>query len=67
MGHVGTTQVGNTACGSQKFLGTGEHGVGIGKKGYLVDELGEGTVKLMQIIKQTVDPLNLLNPGKVRL
>lgn len=45
--------------------GTGEHGVGVGKKEYLVDELGEGTVELMRTIKQAVDPLNLLNPGKV--
>lgn len=45
---------------------TGEHGVGVGKKQYLVEELGEGTVELMRAIKRTVDPLNLLNPGKVR-
>lgn len=44
---------------------TGEHGVGIGKKEYLVEELGEGTVELMRTIKRTVDPLNLFNPGKV--
>ncbi|RDB21563.1 D-lactate dehydrogenase [cytochrome], mitochondrial [Hypsizygus marmoreus] len=44
---------------------TGEHGVGIGKKEYLVDELGEGTVELMRVIKRAVDPLNLLNPGKL--
>lgn len=45
--------------------GTGEHGVGIGKKEYLVEELGEGTVKLMKTIKKTLDPSNLFNPGKV--
>ncbi|PVF98174.1 hypothetical protein CPB86DRAFT_705625 [Serendipita vermifera] len=44
---------------------TGEHGVGIGKKEYLTEELGEGTVTLMRAIKQTVDPMNLFNPGKV--
>lgn len=44
---------------------TGEHGVGIGKKEYLVEELGEGTVKLMKTIKKTLDPLNLFNPGKL--
>ncbi|KAF9001885.1 D-lactate dehydrogenase cytochrome oxidoreductase [Cyathus striatus] len=44
---------------------TGEHGVGVGKKEYLVDELGEGTVDLMRMIKYVVDPLNILNPGKV--
>lgn len=51
---------------SQLFLGTGEHGVGIGKKEYLYEELGEGTVELMKTIKRTLDPLNLFNPGKVR-
>lgn len=44
---------------------TGEHGVGIGKKEYLVEELGEGTVQLMKTIKKTLDPLNLFNPGKL--
>ncbi|PPQ68693.1 hypothetical protein CVT24_007578 [Panaeolus cyanescens] len=43
---------------------TGEHGVGIGKKEYLVEELGEGTVELMKKIKRTIDPLGLFNPGK---
>lgn len=44
---------------------TGEHGVGVGKKEYLVDELGEGTVELMRTIKAAVDPLNILNPSKL--
>ncbi|KAF8906305.1 FAD-linked oxidase-like protein [Gymnopilus junonius] len=44
---------------------TGEHGVGIGKKEYLNEELGEGTVKLMKTIKNTIDPLGLFNPGKL--
>ena len=46
-------------------LGTGEHGVGMGKKRFLVEELGEETVALMKTIKSTLDPLNLFNPGKV--
>lgn len=46
-------------------IGTGEHGVGIGKREYLYSELGEGTVELMRSIKKTIDPLNLFNPGKV--
>ena len=45
---------------------TGEHGVGVGKKEYLVEELGEGTVELMRTVKQAIDPLGLFNPGKVR-
>jgi D-lactate dehydrogenase (cytochrome) len=48
------------------FLGTGEHGVGIGKKEFLVEELGEGTVALMKTIKRAIDPLRIMNPGKVR-
>jgi len=45
--------------------GTGEHGVGVGKKEYLAIELGPNTVKLMKTIKQAIDPLNIMNPGKV--
>ncbi|KDN50538.1 hypothetical protein RSAG8_01036, partial [Rhizoctonia solani AG-8 WAC10335] len=44
---------------------TGEHGVGVGKKKYLYDELGEGTVELMKTIKMAIDPLNIMNPGKL--
>lgn len=47
------------------YAGTGEHGVGVGKKAYLIDELGPNTVQLMKKIKHTLDPLNLFNPGKV--
>ncbi|KAF8157423.1 FAD-linked oxidase-like protein [Mycena galopus ATCC 62051] len=44
---------------------TGEHGVGLGKREFLVEELGAGTVALMKAIKRTVDPLGLMNPGKL--
>lgn len=44
---------------------TGEHGVGDGKKKYLVDELGGPAVDLLGAIKKAVDPLNLMNPGKI--
>ena len=37
----------------------------MGKRVYLIDELGEGTVELMKTIKRTLDPYNLFNPGKV--
>ena len=47
------------------MIGTGEHGVGIGKKEYLVEELGVNTVELMRTIKRAIDPLNIMNPGKV--
>jgi D-lactate dehydrogenase (cytochrome) len=45
---------------------TGEHGVGVGKREYLVRELGPGTVRLMKTVKHALDPLGLFNPGKVR-
>ena len=43
---------------------TGEHGIGIGKQSYLVEELGE-TVALMRDLKRAFDPENLMNPGKI--
>lgn len=44
---------------------TGEHGVGVGKKKYLEPQLGAQAVALMRTIKQSLDPKNILNPGKV--
>lgn len=44
-----------------RHIGTGEHGVGIGKKEYLNQELGEGTVRFMKKLKRTIDPLDLFN------
>jgi FAD/FMN-containing dehydrogenase len=32
---------------------------------YLKDEIGESGIKLMQSIKQAIDPENLFNPGKL--
>ncbi len=44
---------------------TGEHGVGLLKRQWLVDELGENQSKLQWQIKKLFDPNNILNPGKV--
>jgi len=44
---------------------TGEHGVGLHKQGFLLDELGAAPVALMRQIKHAMDPHNLMNPGKV--
>ncbi len=44
---------------------TGEHGIGLHKMGYLVDEAGAGAVELMRSIKRALDPKNIMNPGKV--
>jgi D-lactate dehydrogenase (cytochrome) len=44
---------------------TGEHGIGLHKMGYLLQEAGTGAVAMMRSIKQTLDPKNIMNPGKV--
>ncbi|MET9416261.1 FAD-linked oxidase C-terminal domain-containing protein [Streptomyces klenkii] len=44
---------------------TGEHGVGVLKKEWLARELGPVGLEIQRGIKKTLDPLNLLNPGKV--
>jgi glycolate oxidase len=44
---------------------TGEHGVGLAKKGFLRRQLGEGSFELMRTVKKALDPQGLLNPGKV--
>jgi D-lactate dehydrogenase (cytochrome) len=44
---------------------TGEHGVGLHKMGFLVDEAGEGSVAMMRAVKHALDPDNILNPGKI--
>jgi D-lactate dehydrogenase (cytochrome) len=43
---------------------TGEHGIGIGKMGSLAQEMGEA-VDVMRSLKRAVDPLDIMNPGKV--
>jgi D-lactate dehydrogenase (cytochrome) len=44
---------------------TGEHGIGQGKQKYLEGELGSEAIEAMRAIKQALDPLNILNPGKI--
>ena len=44
---------------------TGEHGIGLHKQDFLVDETGTGAVAMMRQIKQALDPHNIMNPGKI--
>ncbi|KAM8799407.1 putative D-lactate dehydrogenase, mitochondrial [Eudromia elegans] len=44
---------------------TGEHGIGLGKRELLREEVGEEGLATMRQIKATLDPKNLMNPGKV--
>jgi glycolate oxidase len=43
---------------------TGEHGVGLLKRDWLQDELGEISLDLQHAIRKVFDPLEILNPGK---
>jgi D-lactate dehydrogenase (cytochrome) len=44
---------------------SGEHGVGLHKMGFLVDEAGAGAVDLMRQLKRALDPLDIMNPGTI--
>ena len=46
---------------------SGEHGTGVAKRGYLEAQRGPDAVRTMKAIKAAMDPLNILNPGKIFL
>lgn len=46
---------------------TGEHGVGLGKRTKLLQEHGADAVEVMRRVKTAIDPLGILNPGKIFL
>jgi glycolate oxidase len=44
---------------------TGEHGIGAARKAFLEEQRGTEAVAVMRSIKRALDPLNILNPGRV--
>ena len=44
---------------------SGEHGVGMLKRPYMEKALGSVSIDVQRHIKQALDPLNILNPGKI--
>ncbi len=44
---------------------TGEHGIGLAKKQFLPGAVGIPAVEMMKRIKESIDPNNVLNPGKI--
>jgi glycolate oxidase len=44
---------------------SGEHGIGLEKKPFLVNQIGRETLGLLRTLKGALDPANLLNPGKM--
>ncbi len=44
---------------------TGEHGVGVAKKSFLPKFAGTAQMRVMRAFRQAVDPLGILNPGKM--
>jgi glycolate oxidase len=44
---------------------SGEHGIGVLKKQFMELDIGLDAVDLMRRIKAAIDPLGLMNPGKV--
>jgi glycolate oxidase len=44
---------------------TAEHGIGLSRRAALVEQVGPDVVGVMRSIKEALDPLGILNPGRV--
>lgn len=44
---------------------TGEHGIGLGKKELMAEEIGAPGMAVMRAVKRALDPHNIMNPDKV--
>lgn len=44
---------------------TGEHGIGVLKRHWLGDEVGQTGLEVHRAVKAALDPLHIMNPGKV--
>uniref|UniRef100_A0A8D2NXS3 D-lactate dehydrogenase (cytochrome) n=1 Tax=Zosterops lateralis melanops TaxID=1220523 RepID=A0A8D2NXS3_ZOSLA len=62
--HAFTERLGRRALAAGGTC-TGEHGVGLGKRALLLEELGQEGLDTLRSIKAALDPHNLMNPGKV--
>ncbi len=53
------------ALGRRHGVISAEHGIGLDKREYLQHSRSAEEIKLMKILKQALDPIGILNPGKI--